>query len=153
MIPVPAVQPIAIRFTSYYIRPKYFLLCTMDIILQHFTQIALPSILLRSARGTLRKFYFFRGTLELEDKVNLSLSSHWGHRGGAEVLIVSFLNSAIDGSERSNSHLACCTAGINTYGPPNRRLSGHQGRSGRFWEEKNLSPLPRIEPRTFEPLA
>jgi hypothetical protein len=95
MIPVPAARPIANPFMSYSIRPNYFLLYTMDIILQHFTQITLPSHLLRGARGTLRKFSFFRGTLELEDKVNLSLSSHWGHRGVAEVWIIAFLNPAI----------------------------------------------------------
>jgi len=76
MILVPAVQPIASPSTSYCIRPNYFLLYTIDKTPQHFTQIALPSNLLRGARGTVRKFSFFRGTLELEDKVDLSLSSH-----------------------------------------------------------------------------
>ena len=35
--------------------------------------------------------------------------------------------------------------------PPNRKLGGPQGRSGRFKEEKNLLLLPAFVPRTFQP--
>jgi hypothetical protein len=35
----------------------------------------------------------------------------------------------------------------------NRRLGGHQSRSGRFEEEKNCLPLPGIEPRIVQPVA
>ena len=37
--------------------------------------------------------------------------------------------------------------------PLNIWLSGHQRRSGRFGEEKNLLPLPGFEPRTVQPVA
>jgi hypothetical protein len=36
--------------------------------------------------------------------------------------------------------------------PLDRRLSGPQSRFGRFWEEKNSQFLPRIEPRSSNPL-
>jgi len=34
-----------------------------------------------------------------------------------------------------------------------RRVVGHQGRSGRFGEEKNLLPLPENEPQIGQPIA
>jgi hypothetical protein len=37
--------------------------------------------------------------------------------------------------------------------PLNGRPGGSQSRFGRFGEERNLSPLPRLEPRTVQPVA
>jgi hypothetical protein len=61
-----------------------------------------------------------------------------------------FLASALDGAESSASHPGRCT-------PEERapdthwRLGGPQSRSGHCGVEKNLLPLPGIEPRPSIP--
>jgi hypothetical protein len=37
--------------------------------------------------------------------------------------------------------------------PLDRRLDGHQSRSGRGGEEKNSQPLPGLEPHIIQPIA
>jgi hypothetical protein len=44
-------------------------------------------------------------------------------------------------------------SGTEPHYPQNWRLGGHQSWSGHFGNEKNLFPLPGIEPRIVQPAA
>jgi hypothetical protein len=63
---------------------------------------------------------------------------------GVELQLRSFLTLTLDGGE--------CSRG-NPRRPLNRRLGGHQSRSGRFGKEKKLLSLLEFEPRTVYPVV
>jgi hypothetical protein len=48
---------------------------------------------------------------------------------------------------------AALPPGKNLWYPLDRRLSGHQSRSGRGGEEKNSQPLPGLEAPIIQPVA
>jgi hypothetical protein len=67
--------------------------------------------------------------------------------GGAEVQLHSFLTSAVDGGELWTPRFGGrFTTWEEPWCPTNRRLGGLRDLSGRFGEEKNLVPLPGVEP-------
>jgi hypothetical protein len=67
--------------------------------------------------------------------------------------MVSFLTSALSGSEWLTSCPGYFTPGKECRYPLNRRLGGPQSQSGCFEEEKNLLPVLGCEPRTVQHIA
>ena len=63
------------------------------------------------------------------------------------------LTSALDGEEWSTSHPDRFTSRKEPWYPLNRRLSGPQGRFGRFGEEKIILHLLGFETRTVQPVV
>jgi hypothetical protein len=82
-------------------------------------------------------------------KVQFSLSTMpWWHLGGAEVLLHSFLTSALDGDEWLTSHPDCFTPRKEPQYPLKRRMWGPQRWCVWFWEEISLLLQPDSNPDT-----
>jgi hypothetical protein len=82
-----------------------------------------------------------------------SLSTTWRHVGGEELQLHSFLASTVDGGEWFKLGFGRLTPGTQPRYRLHRRLCGPQNRSGRFWEEKSLSPEPKFQPRIVQPIT
>ena len=76
--------------------------------------------------------------ISLKDVVNLSLSTLWGHVGGAEIQLHSFFTSALDVGQWSTLCLCRFTPGKEPLYPFSSKLGAPQSRSGRFGDENNL---------------
>jgi hypothetical protein len=78
----------------------------------------------------------------------MSLSTPCRHRptGGVDVLLHSFLTSALDEGEWSARGSDSLPPGKELRHPLNRRLGGPQSWYGRVGEENNLLALPGLEP-------
>jgi len=70
-----------------------------------------------------------------------------------EVLLHSFLTSALEGGEWSTPHTGKFIPGKDPRYPLNRTLGGPQSLSGRYGKEKHFIYLLGIEPRTFQFVA
>ena len=73
--------------------------------------------------------------------------------GGVEVRLHSLLGSALDGDEWKTSRPDRFTAEKKSQCPPNRRLDGHQSRSGLFQKEVNFLSRLGIEKGTVYSVA
>jgi hypothetical protein len=78
-----------------------------------------------------------------------AMKEYWG----VELYLHAFLTSALGGSEWSASRPSRFTPGKSPWYPSDRRLGGPQNRSGGGGEEKNLQPLPGLEPPIIQPVA
>jgi hypothetical protein len=81
---------------------------------------------------------------------------HWGAvqavwpLEGVEVQLYSFMTTALEGGEESALCPGCSLPLGKTWYPLYRRLGGPQGRSGQV---RKISPPPRFDPRTVQPVA
>jgi len=88
----------------------------------------------RSVRIFFASLHFYAVKVKFKE-VKLYLSTHWKHRGVAEVSFHSLLASALDGCDWLTSR----PKKESRY-PLNSRLDGSQSRSGRFDEDKISNP-------------
>jgi hypothetical protein len=71
-----------------------------------------------------------------------------------DIQLYTFLTSVLYGDEWQASRPGRFTPqGKSPYYPLDRRLCGHQSRSGRGGEEKNSQPLPWLEPLVIQPVT
>ena len=70
--------------------------------------------------------------------------------GGIEVLLNSFMTTALEGGEESASRPGRSLSPGNTRYPLYRRVGGPQSRSGQL---RKISSPPGFDPRTVQPLA
>jgi hypothetical protein len=80
------------------------------------------------------------GTHSLQKKVKFSVSMPWGHTGGIEVWLHTFLTLPIDGHEWLASRPSCFATGKRIQYPFSRRLDGPQSQSDILGKSKISCP-------------